>query len=381
METFPNERELAAWAIRRLREILPPSWEVVEEQREIATVGDRPDAILALRTQHNYASVIVEAKASLSPKGADTVLAQLGPYLTKFGRAEVLVVAPSLSPRTQERLRTNGWNYLDQDGNVFLNIESPTVFVQVAAPKGAAARAARSESALRLSSATAARVVRTLVDCTPPLTNGEIAQAATTTAGYVSKVLDGLDNERLVTKGKRGSVVDVDWEGLLRRWAAAASQTRSEGERFFIARAGAEALTQSLRVEVALVEADRWAISASFAARELAPITAPTMLSVFVDDLDAFAARCGLISTDGPIGADVRLVPAYDRIVWARRIAVSGLWLAPLAEIVADSLQGAGRAPAEGEALLRWMRDKAIWRREDSTSTGGTSLDETSLRP
>ncbi len=45
--------------------------------------------------------------------------------------------------------------------------------MQVAAPKATAARAARSDSALRLSSATAARVVRTLIDCIPPLTNGE----------------------------------------------------------------------------------------------------------------------------------------------------------------------------------------------------------------
>jgi hypothetical protein len=63
----------------------------------------------------------------------------------------------------------------------------------------------------------------------------ELAAAAGLTAGYVSRLLDTLDRDALVQRGRRGVVEDVDVAALLRAWAARYDVFKSEAVSSFVA--------------------------------------------------------------------------------------------------------------------------------------------------
>jgi hypothetical protein len=62
-------------------------------------------------------------------------------------------------------------------------------------------------------------------------------------------------------------------------------------------------------------------------------------------------------------GADTVLIRPDNEVVFARVTRAEGLrWAAP-SQVAIDCLAGNGRMPAEGEALIDWMRkDESRWR-------------------
>ena len=54
-------------------------------------------------------------------------------------------------------------------------------------------------------------------------------------------------------------------------------------------------------------------------------------------------------------GANVLLLRPYDPVVFERTWSEDGLVFASLRQVVADLLTSPGRAPSEGQELLRWM--------------------------
>ncbi len=106
-----NARLPAGWAAASS---LPPS--------KAAAV----DAVLWIRHKDASGAVVVVAKGRLEPKDVDHLAATLRPTQ---GEA-VLVAAPYLSPRTQERLRSRGFAYADLTGNVWLELTQPGLFIE-----------------------------------------------------------------------------------------------------------------------------------------------------------------------------------------------------------------------------------------------------------
>jgi DNA-binding transcriptional ArsR family regulator len=78
-------------------------------------------------------------------------------------------------------------------------------------------KARQTEPALR--GPKAGRIVRLLADVAPPYTVLDLARAAKVSPAYVSRLLERLDRDALVERGRRGVVVPVDWSSLLRRRA------------------------------------------------------------------------------------------------------------------------------------------------------------------
>ena len=105
-------------------------------------------------------------------------------------------------------------------------------------------------------------------------------------------------------RGSRGEVEECDWPALLRRWARGATLAgRRSGQ--FIAPEGPKSVVDSL-----LKTSRRWVISGSFAATSLAPVTAPSLLLVYVEDFADARSAARLLPTDQ--GADVLLVEPSD---------------------------------------------------------------------
>jgi hypothetical protein len=249
-----------------------------------------------------------------------------------------------LSSRTRELLAAEQLGYIDLTGNSLVRLDNPALYIQTEGALRDPTPRPRGRTTLR--GARAARLIRLLIDVRPPYGVREIANAAQLNAGYVSQLLEALEDEALIERSRRGRVESIDIAALLRRWAEWYDVLKTNDSAMFVARAGLpNFLTQ-------LAEApgtSRILITGSFAARRLAPVAAPALLAAYCDNVDR--------------GANVALLQPFDRVVWERTTTEDDIEYAAPSQVVVDCLTGNGRMPAEGEALLEWMTlHESSWR-------------------
>lgn len=360
--TLVTEKGLVDRAIEWLGSALPASLSVRRSNRAFeATSGDPQtsgEGAIDLVGQNATTTVIVEARSSFAPRDVELTF---GPPLqrtlrTLASNVPILVVSEWLSPRTRELLEAQGINYLDITGNALIRLDDPAVYVRSMGASRAPKQAIRGRAGLR--GAKAARIVRLLVDVSPPYGVREIAQASGVVASWVSKLLRTLDREALVERSARGRVESVDLARLLRRWAESYDVFRADQTRAFLASRGARQILEDLKSGTSI---GRVAITGSFAAVRLAPVAAPALLVAYAEDVDAVSRALGLLPADE--GGNVVLLRPYDQVVWDRSVVEDGLRYVAPSQIAVDCLTGNGRMPAEGEALLGWMvANESRWR-------------------
>lgn len=339
-----RENDLIVAAVEWLRERIP-TWEIVPSPRQTDGAG----ATLEVRAHSAYATIAVEAKSSLTPRDVERLFGSVGRKLFALSPyVSILVVAPWLSPRTRELLRSEGLNYIDLTGNARVQLETPALFIESQGADRDPAPAPRPKARIR--GPKAGRLLRTLVDVRPPYGVRELAEATALAPGYVSRLLDALDDEALVERSKRGRVESTDPRGLLRRWAESYEVFTSNAAVSFLAPPGA---AQTLPRLSELTSGERAAVTGSFAAARIAAVAAPALLSVYTRDASAVSRRLGLIPAD--VGANVVLLTPPDDIVWWRTQAQGGVSYVAPSQAAVDCLTGNGRMPSEGEALLDWL--------------------------
>jgi DNA-binding transcriptional ArsR family regulator len=340
-----SEAQLVEHAVLWLRQRLPDSWEIE---------SSRPDFV-QIRAHNVYGTLAIVPRSSFTPRDVERLLGTAGRSLREFNpNLKILVVAPWLSPRAQELLSAEGFNYLDVTGNALIQLESPAVFVSA---KGASSSPrARLRGAAGLRGSKAGRLVRFLVDSPPPYGVSEIAEATGLTPGYVSRLLTALDEQALIARAPRGRVTSVDIRPLIEYWSDAYDIFTANDARTFVARRGA---LDTLPLLAGLTP--RAAITGSFAAVRVAPIAAPALLCIYTDEIDDIAGALDLMPADQ--GANVALLRPYDSVVWDRTIDQDGVTFVAPSQIAVDCLTGNGRMPAEGEAVLEWMvANESVWR-------------------
>jgi hypothetical protein len=332
-----------------LADLVPADWKISQKPaRRGAAV--RPDAIVAVEDSRGAVGrVIIEAWKRLVPRDVATFVGGKLPSLRGLDAdASVLVVAPWLSQRTRDLLAEQGVAYLDLTGNVLLRLDRPALFIRTTGAAQDPNPALRGGLSLR--GTAAGRVVRLLADVRPPYTASAIAGATAVSVPYVSRLLTALDKEALVQRGARGLVIDVDWANLLRRRAETYDVFGTNLAQGFVSRTGTREVVGRLRERPDVYRA----VTGSFAASELAPVAAPAQLAVYVDDARRTAEALELLPAD--VGADVVLLAPYDFVVLDRAMPLGGLMAVSPSQLALDCLTGNGRMPAEGEALLEWMR-------------------------
>lgn len=358
--TIIRENDLIEAAIAWLRERVPTSWSVEPSSRaELLTGPGRADAAVEIRSSGVYATLAIEAKRSLGPREVAGLFGSVGRTLRALNPTiPILVVAPWLSARTRDLLAEEGINYIDLTGNARVHLENPALFIQSQGADRDPSPAPRGKARVR--GPKAARLIRTLADVRPPYGVRELADATELAPGYISRLLDSLDDDALVDRSKRGRVEKVDIAGLLRRWAETYDVFSSNDAATFLAPRGA---SQTLTLLAGLPEAEQTAVTGSFAAVRVAPVAAPALLAVYCDNADAIAEALDLILTDE--GANVALLRPFDPVVWQRSEEQDGTRYVAPSQAAVDCLTGNGRMPAEGEALLDWMlANEQEWRLE-----------------
>jgi hypothetical protein len=350
--------DLVEQAVAWLRERLPATWEVGRTSRlELREPrAGRSDAALDLRGPSGvYVTIAVEAKRKFGPRDVDRLQGSLGRvFRTLAGNIPILVVSPWLSGRTRDLLREEAINYLDLTGNALLRLDNPTVIIETQGASKDPSPTPRAKS--RIQGPKAGRLVRLLVDVKAPYGVRDLAKAAGINPGYVSRLLDALDDEALVERDARRRVQSVDIAGLLRTWAAEYDVFKSNGARSYLAPAGATAtLPRFAKLE------ERVAVTGSFAAVRLAPVAGPALLAAYCDEPAVTADALDLLPTDR--GANVVLLKPFDPVVWDRTSQDEGVTYVAPSQAAIDCLTGNGRMPAEGDALVQWMTENSqTWR-------------------
>jgi hypothetical protein len=365
-----NEHHVLEKGMDRLAEILGPGFEVVphrlggeEHAPGFSDIG--ADSVYTVRSLHVpsvFAQVVVEAKASLTPAAAkEVLLPQVRLMRQLFGQATVLVVVPWLSPRTRDVLAERQVSYLDLTGNVDLRLPSGVVIKTEGAQHNPAPTSPRRRRGL--SGAVAGTITRLLVDFAPPYRGKDLAEIGGISPGYVSRVLQTLDDEALITRD--GSVIiEVDWRALLRARAQNYDVLRSNAAHTMVARTGPDAVYRNLLIQGA---ENTTAVTGSYAARQVAPIAVGGTLMIYIlpgaHSGDAVAQELSLMPAVGSQGNVILLEP--NNMGPLERLRTFGAAEhVGLSQLAIDCLSGPGRMPAEGEAVLTYMtRNEDDWRR------------------
>ena len=273
-----------------------------------------------------------------------------------------IVAAEWLSPRTRELLTDVGYGYVDLTGNVGVVVTRPgIVFRTDGAQRDPSPKPV---PRLNIRGPRAWALLRTLAEVQPPYGVSDLAQAIDSDASYVSRLLAALAEELLISRVTRGPVEHVEWEATLRQLASSYSLLDSNETTNWIASAGPEQFLRDLGAS----DARDWVITGSFATSELVSVAAPEVAVVYADDPERVATLTRLRPVRN--GGNVVIARPYDRIVFDRTWSRNELIYASPAQLVVDCLTGPGRMPAEGEALLDWLRKRAPrWQASSLTRT------------
>jgi hypothetical protein len=321
---------------QQLRALAPNDW-VVSVGRRTGTTG----FITIADDQGNSGRLDVTASERIEPRDLDSWELPEGS----------LVAAAWLSPRTREILRSRCVNYVDRTGNVELRVRQPALYIRTDG-----ANRDPNPRPLKQPNLRGPRVwalMRTLIEVAPPYTAGALSGALSLDDGYVSRVLQVLSNERLITRTPSGPVTSVEWEPLLRQLAITYSLFEANEASTWVASSGAE----QLLLDLADKKPGAWAVTGSFAASSIAPVAAPEMAVIYTADPERLAKVGRLLPTK--TGANVILLKPYDPIVFRRTITNGPYPCTSVVQVAVDSLTGNARMPAEGEAVVGWMRRKA----------------------
>lgn len=332
--TAARRRQIDA-TLSQLGALLPPSWKVAAVRQAgavtLLSVSDAADSAGAM-------SLLTTDR--LEPRDvAATWLPTDAP---------VLFSADWLSERTRELLRERGASYIDRTGNVEIQLDRPGMFIRTT---GAARDPdPKPTNAPSLRGPRAWAMLRTLIEVDPPYTAGELATALGVDNGYVTRVLQVLADELVIERAPRGPVTATEWEPLLRMVTANYSLLGANTTTTWVAAAGPSQLVDDLPK----LRIGRWAVTGSFVASSISPVAAPEMAVIYTDDAERLAKAARLLPAK--VGANVVLAEPYDPVVFERGTTTNGMRTVSVAQAAIDCLTGPGRMPAEGEALLAWMR-------------------------
>jgi hypothetical protein len=336
--------------LEKLADVLPPGWRLSETKSPTRGNLPRVDAAVKVRGPNGATGMIlIEVKSNLEPKTVDSLKSRASnPDLP------LLVVAPFISVRTQERLKSNGFAYADLTGNVRLSLSEPGLFIET---NGAIVNPAPDSRARKsLKGAKAGRLIRVLCDFRPPIGLRELARKAEVDAGHVSRIVDYLDRESLLSREKRGPITTIDWPALIRRWAQDYSPFQPRRVSWYLAARGIDSLLsrfKSLSI--------RYAVSGSWAAAQYAPVSPTKLLLCYAEDIRALAESTDIRPADA--GANIAVVTPFDSVIFERTSEKKGITVAAVSQIAVDLINSPGRGPSEGEALIEWMRhNEHVWR-------------------
>jgi hypothetical protein len=291
---------------------------------------------------------VVQERGRFHPSDLPIVVDGFTAFQRLVPRSQPILVAPYIGPRARALLRERQIAYADATGALW--IATSQVYIERPGADRAPVDEKRRRRSLR--GPITGRVVRALCESRGSIGVRLLAERAHTDAGSVSRILDLLEAEGLVTRAQ-GAVVDVSWQDVIRRWARDLGK-----ERWYltlIAPHGIERVASQLERK-----GIQYAVTGAYASAALAPAAHPTMLDVYVSQPQEAVSVIGFENAEH---GNVRVIRPFDPIVFERGVVVQMTQLANPIQIAADLLSFPQRSPDEANALFRWMEQHDLaWR-------------------
>ena len=351
----PTEMQVRRQVEQLLAERIPSGWSLQAKKIEALEGRYRVDLLVEIASPAGESAVLaVEIKRTLEPRDVLRAVEQVSAITAKTSpRAVAVVAAAYISPRARALLSDRGVGYADTTGNVRIEVSRPGLFV---ATDGADHDPWPRDHKLRtLRGRGAARAMRAIIDTSPPCGVRELAQATGASAPTLSRVLDLLEREAMVSRA-RGAVSTFDWQAAIRRWAEDYDQTDTNTPTTVLEPRGLPALERTLRATKLA-----YAATGALAAQRFDPIAPARLAAIYVTDAIEAIERLGLRETD--TGANVVLLEPFDPVVFDRTVVRDGLRCVAPSQLAVDLLTGPGREPSQGEQMLKWMeKNEDVWR-------------------
>lgn len=346
--------KIASRALEALSMAWPSRWGPPGVQLQRRSEGNGFDRVLSLQLPDIERPVTLAV--DIRPRWDGSAVEQAAQRARMAKEVDgILVAARWFSPHIRTLLTERGLNYLDSTGNISIALRKPRLYLHV---EGADEDPEPQSPSIRgLSGPGGATVARILLDVRPPYTVTELAESTGLSPSFVSRVLQGLEREALITRQPRGPVTDVDITGLVKRWAREYALQDTNVCSSFVFPQG----PRSFEAQLAEKAVEPWVVSGSLGAVRIAPIAAPGMAVAYLDDAMTIAQPLGLLPAES--GANVLLVEPYGPVVFERLWELEGVRYAAVSQLAVDCLTGPGRMPSEGEEIVRWMEANVeTWR-------------------
>jgi hypothetical protein len=352
-----REIDVLRAALEGLRSDLPSTWKWQVEENAVRG-NSRFDAIVTVQAPDGARVVLaVEAKRIIKGRDVPTLVEQFRSRLAVLPEAVALVVARYLAPATRERLEQAGLAYADVTGNRRLAGDRPALSIRNGGEDRDPWRG-RGRPRGTLKGSPAARVVRWLVDFSPPYTVLDVVDGSGASTGATYRVVDFLEEEGLLQREPRGPITTVEWRTIVQRWSRDYAFPHAAGGESVLFPRGIEALLDELRASPDLP----YVLTGSLAARRYAAHAPARFAMLYAENVSAVVEHLGLRRVD--TGANVLIAPDRANVAFARSAMEDELRLAAPSQIAVDLLTAPGRSPSEGEALLDWMESRERdWRR------------------
>ena len=266
------------------------------------------------------------------------------------------MTAPYLSPRVRDLLEEAGAGWFDSTGNLRLQLERPSVFIDRIGASRSPFTDADDRRLKSLKGPGAARMVRALLDVATPFGVRELADLAEVGAATSSRVLELLVREDLIERDAEGRVVDVRKLSLTRRWTADYGLASTNQAVPMLAARGIDQVLAALKKYDATYAITAEAATRPYLPRGQAAVAPLALLTIYVPDATAAAGSLQLRPVDR--GANVVLVEPFDAVVYRGAKVKDRLAYAAPSQVVVDLLTGPGRAPEEGASLIEVLASK-----------------------
>lgn len=360
-----RETDILTAALATLTERLPSDWKA-DIKREAAAGRNGADAVVTITAPGSArATLYAEVKRSVVTRDLPAMVEQAQTYIDAAASprregAKPLLVARYLAAPLQQWLTERDIPYADAAGNIRVSLREPALFVRdVGAQRDPWRGPGRPKG--NLTGASAARVVRALVDFRPPYTVPGLMRLGGTPSGTTYRAVDFIAEQDLLARADDGKITDVRWRALLERWSKDYSFSKLASGSTYLAPRGLPDLMRRLAGLTADDKAGRYAVTGSLATPKWEAYAPAKNALIYADKPDELVAWADLRRVDA--GANVLIGRAADTAAFDRTQRLDGTVIVAPSQAAVDLLTAPGRGPEEGRALLDWMgKNEAYWR-------------------
>lgn len=369
LQQLPNEEAMPGSAPQSTREVvrraaelimdrMPEGWESASDIEKRDESGLQADLSMDVRAPDGKRiRFLLEGKKVVDRRDVPQIAERMRAY-SESGDVPILA-GRYLSPPVRNALVDLGISYVDATGNMRVTSSDPAMYL---ADRGEDRDPWRGTGRPRgtLKGEPAARVVRALLDHRKGWRVRDLIETSGASTGATYRVLEYLQIQDLVQK-EGGKFELPDWEQLLREWSRDSPLATTNRIARFLEPRG----VQAFETKLTDTTVEQYAVTGSFAAQEWVQAAETKAVYVYVPSIELAAEKWGLRPNDAaPNVILVEPKPTNDVAFRNTTKAANGITLAATAQVAADLLNGSGREPAEGEALIEWMRNnEGLWRR------------------